>query len=143
MSINRINPIIAHFHNFEFAEVRLGAVTPDPLGRFILFFCQWKLETFLKPLGTDISTIEPLGTEPATPQNPCFSKISIIFKNFTFFFKNTLFSIDDTGTGSDNFVLISHATPDRRTQSLLSTRFQLNPSTQLGAPDPNLTLTLT
>ena len=87
MSINRINPIIAHFHNFEFAEVRLGAVTPDPLGRSISFFYQWKLETFLKTLGTDISTIEPLGTEPATPQNPCFSKISIIFKNFHFFQK--------------------------------------------------------
>ena len=91
MSINRINPIIAHFHNFEFAEVRLGAVTPDPLGRSILFFYQWKLETFLKTLGTDISTIEPLGTEPATPQNPCFSKISIIFKNFTFFSKTPCF----------------------------------------------------
>ena len=86
MSINRINPIIAHFHNFEFAEVRLGAVTPDPLGRFILFFCQWKLETFLKTLGTDISTIEPLGTEPATPQNPCF------FENFDNFQKFCIFS---------------------------------------------------
>ena len=85
MSINRINPIIAHFHNFEFAEVRLGAVTPDPLGRSILFFYQWKLETFLKPLGTDSSPIEALVSKLHTLQNPSFWKISMIFKKFAFF----------------------------------------------------------
>ena len=136
--INQINPII---DNFEFAEVRLGAVSPGSLSRIILFYFQWKLKAFLKPLGTDISKIEALGTKLTTPQNPCFLKISIIFTNFAFFSKNTLPSKGDTGTGSDHLVLISQGTLNRRTQSLLWTRFQHNPSTELGAPDPNLTLT--
>ena len=63
--INQINPII---DNFEFAEVRLGAVSPGSLSRIILFYFQWKLKAFLKPLGTDISKIEALGTKLTTPQ---------------------------------------------------------------------------
>ena len=70
--------IIAKYQNFQFAVVRLGAVSPGALGQIVLFFFLNKLETFLHTSHVGDGMKVPMVLEISSLENIHFSKISKI-----------------------------------------------------------------